>query len=597
VERDTSETWKEQEANHSRTKQTARRGAKNLRGGAAAFMPQNGLPAPFSMPNMLSMADLPPPPPGPMPFDMSNPMAFFAMMASMGNTMPGMPVLPMLASQGDRYNGQARGGKCHDYHAKGFCAKGNMCLFEHDPLPDDVPEYDPDQPSLSTQTVPHTKRRQAAKGIKGGRPRADFSLPGPTHDRTNTTLVVEQIPDDRFSEDNVRDFFSQFGPIADIKMHAYKRLAILKFEDHASADQAYNSPQAVFENRFVKVYWYQDAGSQGDNAPPPEPLDLEEIARRTAEAQLAFEARRARLEEADARSAELDRLLREKDAEIQDIKRQLAELAGDDENAALEAEFSQDLATLQAEAETLFAQKDSAPHAERARGYLPRGMYHGRGYVGGRGAYRGRAAFPGGRTSVKRLDNRPRRLAVAGIEKGSAREEAVRQYLVVSLPHAEFNHTNTNVHGKNMPECTSIEPHPEVPDTLVLTFVERYQAEMVRLSPPHPHTRTYKYSLPTLHARFQTLAVLSSSLGSPTMRLLVLRRLKRPTRPRMRATLSRKRRSRQRPSRTRTRRDTNKRKTQIWMLRRMGISGCEYSRLRASQPFLVSLSAFLSSNS
>jgi hypothetical protein len=30
-----------------------------------------------------------------------------------------------------------------------------------------------------------------------------------------------------------------------------------------------------------------------------------------------------------------------------------------------------------------------------------------------------------------------------------------------------------------MPECSSIEPHPEQPDTVVLTFQERYQAEIV----------------------------------------------------------------------------------------------------------------------
>jgi hypothetical protein len=360
-----------------------------------------------------------------MPFDMSNPMAFFAMMAALGTTMPGMPALPMMTPHN---NDHARKGKCHDYHTKGFCAKGTMCLFEHD-APDDVPEYDPDQPSLSTQSVPHPKRRQAVKEAKGGRPRAVFSLPGPTHDRTNTTLVVEQIPDDKFSEDTVREFFSQFGPIEDVKMHAYKRLAIVKFEDHASADQAYNSPAAVFENRFVKVYWHRrDAGageSQGDTeAPDPSPLDLEEIARRTAEAQKLFEERRRRLEETNARSAEIDRQLQEKDAEIQDIKRQLAELAGEDENAALEAEFAHDLATLQKEAETLFAQKDSRPQ---------RGAYRGRGRGRGRGAYR----FPGGRTSVKRLDNRPRRLAVKGMEKGSKREEAVRQYLVVGILHVD----------------------------------------------------------------------------------------------------------------------------------------------------------------
>jgi hypothetical protein len=44
-----------------------------------------------------------------------------------------------------------------------------------------------------------------------------------------------------------------------------------------------------------------------------------------------------------------------------------------------------------------------------------------------------------------------------------------------------------------MPECTSIDPHPDLPDSLILTFMERYQAEIVRLpSLAISHPSTYK---------------------------------------------------------------------------------------------------------
>jgi hypothetical protein len=475
VQRDTSETREGQDPHYNRvstatrpTKQAARRSGKNLRGGAAAFEPHNSFPSFTSMPNMLSMANLPPPPPGPLPFDMSNPMAFFAMMAALGTTMPGMPTLPLITPQSTPTSGQARRGKCHDYHTKGFCARGTMCLFEHgntSATPDEVPEYDPDQPSLSMRSTLAPSRRQGTKGLKGGRPRASFSLPGPAYDQNNTTLVVEQIPEDKFSEDHVRDFFSQFGPIVDLHMHAFKRLAIVKFEDHASADQAYNSPRAVFENRFVKVYWHRNnsvpggAGTIDDDDVlngDEEVLDLEEIERRQAEAQKAFEERRRRIEEADAKSAEIDRQLLEKDAEMKKIRQQLAELAGDETDGNKEEEFSQDLATLQAEAESLFAQNDHIPSSGRGRGYPPRGAFRGRrlapfpprGRGAHRGGYRGRGAFaapfPSNRSSVKRLDNRPKRLAVTGIEKGSMKDEALRQYLVVSHRTYDLQHACTN---------------------------------------------------------------------------------------------------------------------------------------------------------
>lgn len=473
VQRDTSETRDSKDAHYNRTgagqrpiKQTARRDGKNsLRGGAVAFEPQNSFPPAFApMPNMLHLANLPPPPPGPMPFDMNDPMAFFTMMAALGTNMAGMPPLPSNNSPGNGANGRVRQGRCHDYHEKGFCARGDMCAFQHggtNSAFNDAPEYDPDQPSLSAAFAESAHKRAGPynSGKRGRRTRAPFSMPGPLYDRTNTTLVVEQIPEEHFSEDDVRGFFSDFGTITEVEMQAHKRLAIVKFEDHAAANQAYMSPKAVFENRFVKVYWYKKdmggaleapygdvdmADDENDYEDSGQVLDPEEIARRQAEAQKAFEERRRKIEEAEAKSADIDRQLQEKDAEMRKIRQQLAELAGDD-ISGLDEEYSEDLATLQAEAENLFAQKEPIPSAGRGRGYPPRGGYRGRVYTpffrergAPRGAYRGRgrgafaAPFPGSRSSVKRLDNRPRRLAIAGIEKGSPRDEALRQYLVVS---------------------------------------------------------------------------------------------------------------------------------------------------------------------
>ena len=193
-----------------------------------------------------------------------------------------------------------------------------------------------------------------------------------------------------------------------------------------------------FDNRFVKVYWHRSEhdspSEEGGYGADAEMLDPEEVARRQEEAQRAFEERKRKAEEADARAAELDARLNETNAEILRVKRELARVAAGD----AEDEFSQDLASLQAEAENLFAQQDAAAEeaswggAERGRGGY-RGGYRGRGSYaprgrGGRGAFRGRG---GAVSRVKRLDNRPRRIAIKNVVPGSERDEALRQHLFV----------------------------------------------------------------------------------------------------------------------------------------------------------------------
>lgn len=470
--RDAGETPDTQDTGARPKKQATRRGmngagANSLRAGAASFVPQNTAPAfaPLQpVPNPFVLSNLPPPPPGPMPFNVNDPMAFFTMMAALGMNMPGMSPLPnnmpnsMPMSNG--VDGQAKVGKCHSYHEKGYCVLGNMCSFQHGES-EAVPEYDPTQPSLSMKNASSTVRRPGVNKNygKSGRPRADISLPGPTQDRSLTTLVVEQIPREHFNEEDVRDYFSEFGTIVDVEMHNYKRVAIVKYEDHSAASRAYNSPKAVFENRFIKVYWKRpdmtfegpsllpDDAEMEDGYEDEDPvMSPEEIAQRQAEAQQAFEERRRKREETEARAAEIDRLLKEKDAEMRAIKKQLAELAGEEEtesNRDAIKDFSRDLATLQAEAENLFGTAETPSFA--GRGAPVRGGYRGRAQTSfstrGRGfaPLRGRGAPRGGfagrgrvAVSVRRLDNRPRRLAVSGIDKGSAKDEALRQYLLVS---------------------------------------------------------------------------------------------------------------------------------------------------------------------
>lgn len=410
---------------------------------------------------MPNMANLPPPPPGPLPFDPTNPMAFFAMAAAFGVSLPGMPPLPVNDAPTSGTSQRGRKARCEDYHTKGFCALGSFCPHEHGDaiaIPaDKVPEYHPERAYLAAKPSDRQKRqgfaRSGSHGNKAGRRRAEFSAPGPSYDRSNRSIVVEQIPETHFSEEEVRSYFSEFGTITNVQMHAYKRLAVITFEDYDSANRAYMSPKAIFENRFVKVYWYKKESEtrrlqevdgdleMGSTSEKEESLDMEEIAKRQAEAQRTFDERRRKEEAAAARAEEIERALQAKYEEMRKVKQKLAALSGDKEG---EEEFSQSLATLQAEAEDLFAQHDPGAFRGRGRGALRGGSRgrgigpfpsRGRGYAPFRGSYRGRgvpvAHYQNGRSSVKRLDNRPKRLAIENIEVDSAKDEALRQYLLV----------------------------------------------------------------------------------------------------------------------------------------------------------------------
>lgn len=510
-------------------------------------------------------------------------MAFLAMAAAFGINLPGMPSMPTFTAQG----ADTSNIRCVDYDTKGFCAAGSLCPYQHGL------EYDPNDPAQEVSGDPRSQYRQARgdKGQPGGRSRAPFSLPGPTHDHTNTTLVVEQIPEDNFSEDDVRDFFGKFGAILDVQLHAYRRLAVVQYETHEAANAAYKSPKVIFENRFVKVYWHKsntdlgttqnsyNAGLDSEDASygDSEMLEPEEIERRQAEAQRVFEERRRKEEEAAAKAEDLDRRLQETNAEILRVRRELARASGD---ADADEDISQDLATLQAEAENLFAQQDAAADSQRG-GY--RASYRGRGHTfvprgRGRGAFRGRGA----RTGVKRLDNRPRRIAIKDVEPGSRKDEALRQHLFVSLVPVHQSHQLLTNRPQTVPDILTTEPHPTQPSTLVITFAERYQADAVRThshspkelsankrssSTPHissPTSAAWTWNgSPTLHSAVSTKQTQTQAQKTPTRMLMLIST---PVMSSLKIRLKR---------RKVLRKTRDWEKMRIWMLPRTRTGGCK----------------------
>lgn len=456
---------------------------------------------------------MPTPPPGMPPMDPNNPLASILAMQAMGFPMPTLPGFPGAGSPPPPQKQ-----RCRDYDNKGFCARGNTCQYEHGEHSIWVPpanrgdEYDPMNSNIMAGVDPGANnfnqfrggdRGRGRGGFRGDRQqpgnrggrngRSEFSSNAPNYDKSNTTIVVENIPEERFTEEEVRGFFSEFGNITDVDMRPYKRLAIVKYDDWNSALSAYKSPAVIFDNRFVKVYWYSNDDSLpkpppatksngfkkeslDPNAPVParatsEPqIDIEEFTRKQQEAQKVHEEKMKKKQEMEEARKELEKrqeeLMKNQAEEKRKLMERIAAKSGKPASAngstngtpAPESKPSQtellkaQLAKLEAEAQSLgidYSLTEDNSWGGRGRG-RGRGGYRGRGeYVprGYRGGYRGR----GGPTNFAaagrsfNLDNRPKTVSVTGQDfTDSAKDEALREHLMVSTRLSKMK-TRANV--------------------------------------------------------------------------------------------------------------------------------------------------------
>ena len=395
-------------------------------------------------------------------------------------------------------------------------------------------------PSISQRGFANGRGRGQGRGDRGGfvpqrRNRADFSQAGPNHDRSITTVVVEQIPEENFDENSVRGFFSDFGTIEEVTMQAYKRLAIVKFTDYVAAKCAYESPRVVFDNRFVKVYWYKP-----DNLPSPSindstktnsptvankteetPFDKKKFEQDTIAAQKRLEEKKARLKETEIKRQELEKqkedLARKQDEEKRKLMAKLKakESAKPQGNGVPRAEpkvssngttnaktnaqtevLKATLAALEEEAKSLGIDPtmvgDLQPSRGRGRGrgrcsYRGWEGFAGRGggYDPSRGGARGRGAFRGARGGGYNLDNRTKKVKISGVRFDNEKDEQLRQYLLVNLAHRKkFVSFYANL-NKGLGEFEDIEPNdPNDPhESQVITFKDRFAAEKFMYGP------------------------------------------------------------------------------------------------------------------
>ncbi|OZJ01931.1 hypothetical protein BZG36_04838 [Bifiguratus adelaidae] len=201
---------------------------------------------------------------------------------------------------------------CRDYEEKGYCMRGNLCPYSHGAdrivynnagglpngnIPPGVnpfamgmgPNGMPNGPMPDMQmrgVGPDMGRFRGGRGRGRGRGGNRFNPLA----RVNTSLVVENIPQEFLSLDKVNEFFKKFGTLDNITVERHNSRAIVQFSSNSEASAAYNSPDPIFGNRFVKVYWQkQDTQVEAPKpalekpVPSPVPEDPEVAAKKAAE--------------------------------------------------------------------------------------------------------------------------------------------------------------------------------------------------------------------------------------------------------------------------------------------------------------------------
>ena len=131
-----------------------------------------------------------------------------------------------------------------------------------------VPSMDVDMAGPSGMRPPIITRGQVRGGIRGhgGRGRGTFG--GEVHNfrpekRNDKTLVVEKIPEDKLSLEQVNAWFKRFGTVTNVAIDAINAKALVSFSNHDEAHAAWKSEDAVFSNRFVKVFWHRPMEGHG----------------------------------------------------------------------------------------------------------------------------------------------------------------------------------------------------------------------------------------------------------------------------------------------------------------------------------------------
>lgn len=114
----------------------------------------------------------------------------------------------------------------------------------------------------------HPPQRGGFRG-RGGRPKdapGTFSAEASNlrpEKRKGLTLVVEKIPREKLNLEHVNEWFKRFGTVTNVAIDAASSKALVSFATNEEAHAAWKCEDAVFGNRFVKVFWHRPMEGHG----------------------------------------------------------------------------------------------------------------------------------------------------------------------------------------------------------------------------------------------------------------------------------------------------------------------------------------------
>uniref|UniRef100_A0A8C7MU84 RNA binding motif protein 26 n=1 Tax=Oncorhynchus kisutch TaxID=8019 RepID=A0A8C7MU84_ONCKI len=175
-------------------------------------------------------------------------------------------------------------------------------------MAEDLPHRDRDQmPNRMRIVLDSASRKRSAVSHHGAmqKPWADKpnfnqqNLQGGFHNKnpqnqnqkapfgSNTKLSVLQIPQGLNNISKLNQHFSKFGTIVNLQVTYGNdpEGALIQFDSHEEAKRALQSPEAVLNNRFIRVLWHcedemgqQGMGQQGQQHHQPQPLMVQQPA-------------------------------------------------------------------------------------------------------------------------------------------------------------------------------------------------------------------------------------------------------------------------------------------------------------------------------
>merc|ERR1719186_1570669 len=183
------------------------------------------------------------------------------------------------------YTPSAKRPRCRDYDEKGFCLRGDMwgamCEFDHsnDATPG-IPFPPPQSKSVPPTGYPPSylgKRPHDGGGYAPPAKRFDFNrLAGRGRGGASSMLAVRNIPPELNTITHLNGHFARYGALVNVQVRfeGDPASALVTFQGTNEAEAAFNTAEAVMNNRFIKVYWHMDKtkgnvkerlGMPGDN--------------------------------------------------------------------------------------------------------------------------------------------------------------------------------------------------------------------------------------------------------------------------------------------------------------------------------------------